>query len=182
MELLFLYGSAAVGKLTVGRELANLTGFRLFHNHLTVDAVLSVFDFGSEPFINLREQIWLSVFKEAALNNISLIFTFAPERTVRTSFIRDILNVIESSGGKVLFIELTCPIEELERRIENPSRAEFCKLRSLEVFRKIRQEGLHIYPKLPNSGLTIDTSKMIPQEAARQICEFFSLKVHKNSL
>jgi hypothetical protein len=175
MELLFIYGPAAVGKLTVSRELAKLTGFRLFHNHLTVDAVMAVFDFGSEPFIELREQIWLSVFKESARNNVSLIFTFAPERTVRTSFIQDTIDSVELSGGKVLFIELTCPLEELEQRMENPSRAEFCKLRSLEVFRKIRQEGLHIYPKLPNSGLTIDTSKISSREAAHQICEVFSL-------
>ncbi len=176
MELLFIYGPAAVGKLTIGRELAKLTGLRLFHNHLTVDAVMAVFDFGSEPFINLREQIWLSVFKQAAQHNISLIFTFSPEQTVRTSFIQDTLETVEPLGGKVLFVELTCPIEELERRMENPSRAEFRKLRSVEVFRKIRQAGTHKYPKLPNSGLTIDTSTMSPQEAAYRICEFFSLK------
>jgi hypothetical protein len=35
--------------------------------------------------------------------------------------------------------------------------------------------GKHIYPKLPDSGLTIDTSKMSSQEAARKISEFFSL-------
>ncbi|NJK53513.1 MAG: shikimate kinase [Leptolyngbyaceae cyanobacterium SU_3_3] len=175
MELLFIYGPAAAGKLTIGRELAKRTGFRLFHNHLTVDAVMAVFDFGSEPFIKLREQIWLSVFKEAAQNDVSLIFTFSPERTVRTSFIQDALDAVEPFGGKVRFIELICPIEELERRIENPSRAEFNKLRSLEGFRKIRQAGKHIYPKLPNSGLTIDTSKTSPQEAAHKILEFFSL-------
>ena len=110
---------------------------------------------------------------EAAEHDVSLIFTFSPEQTVRTSFIQDTLDAVEPLGGKVLFIELTCPIEELERRIENPSRAEFSKLRSVEVFRKIRQAGTHIYPKLPNSGLTIDTSRMSAQEAAHQIHEFF---------
>jgi hypothetical protein len=49
-------------------------------------------------------------------------------------------------------------------------------LRSLEVFRNIRQAGKHLYPKLPNSGLTIDTSQMSPQAAAHEICEFFGLK------
>lgn len=177
MELLFIYGPPAVGKLTIGRELAKLTGFRLFHNHLTVDAVMAVFDFGSEPFIKLREQIWLSVFQEAVHNDVSLIFTFAPEQTVRTSFIQDTIDAVEPSGGKVRFIELTCPVEELERRIENPSRAEFNKLRALELFRNIRQAGKHLYPKLPNSGLTIDTSQMNPQVAAHKICEFFGLKL-----
>lgn len=52
MELIFIYGPAVVGKLTIGRELAKLTGFRLFHNHLTVDAIMAVFDFGRESFIN----------------------------------------------------------------------------------------------------------------------------------
>ncbi|MBW4552199.1 MAG: hypothetical protein KME35_13990 [Aphanocapsa sp. GSE-SYN-MK-11-07L] len=92
-----------------------------------------------------------------------------------SSFIQDTLDAVEPFGGKVRFIELVCPIDELERRIENPSRAEFNKLRSLESFRKIRQSKKHIYPKLPNSGLIIDTSEMNPQEAARKISEFFSL-------
>ena len=48
------------------RELAHITGFRLFHNHLIVDALTAVFDFGTEPFIELREQVWLAVFREAA--------------------------------------------------------------------------------------------------------------------
>ena len=66
MDLVFMHGPVAAGKLTVARELSHLTGFRLFHNHLTVDAVAAVFDFGSEPFILLREQIWLAIFREAA--------------------------------------------------------------------------------------------------------------------
>ena len=32
MKLVFIYGQAGVGKLTVGRELADLTGIALFHN------------------------------------------------------------------------------------------------------------------------------------------------------
>ncbi len=87
MDLVFIHGPAASGKLTVARELSRLTGLRLFHNHLTVDAVTAVFDFGTEPFILLREQIWLSIFREAAQRNASLIFTFTPERSVRASFI-----------------------------------------------------------------------------------------------
>jgi tRNA uridine 5-carbamoylmethylation protein Kti12 len=49
MKLVFLHGAPAVGKLTVARELSALTGFRLFHNHLTVDLATSLFTFGSEP-------------------------------------------------------------------------------------------------------------------------------------
>jgi hypothetical protein len=176
MDLVFIHGPAAVGKLTVARELSWMTGFRLFHNHLTVDAVTAVFDFGSEPFVLLREQIWLSIFREAAQRAVSLIFTFAPERTVRPSFIQDTLDAIESMGGKVLFVKLTCPIEELERRIANTSRTEFGKLQSRELFRELNETGVFEYPELPDSGLSIDTSQTSPREAAVIICEFFSLE------
>ena len=33
MKLLFLFGNAAVGKMTVGQELMKITDLRLFHNH-----------------------------------------------------------------------------------------------------------------------------------------------------
>ena len=176
MDLIFLHGPAAVGKLTVARELANMTGLRLFHNHLTVDALTAVFDFGTEPFIVLREQIWNAIFREATKRNVSLIFTFAPERTVGTSFIQHTMDAVESTGGRVLFVALECPIEELERRVTSASRASFGKLRSLELFRELYQTGAFAYPKLPDSGLTIDTSQMSPREAAHKICAFFSLE------
>src|SRR5260370_40642093 len=88
MKLIFLYGLPGVGKLTVARELAKLTGFRIFHNHLAVDLVESVFEFGSLPFVELREKIWLDVFSRAVVANLNgLIFTFAPDHTVRDGFI-----------------------------------------------------------------------------------------------
>jgi hypothetical protein len=176
MDLIFLHGPAAVGKLTVASELAQMTGLRLFHNHLTVDALVAVFPFGSEPFVKLREQIWLGVFSEAAKHDISLIFTFAPERTVGPSFVQQTIDAVEYSGGRVLFVELTCPMEELERRLTGSSRTAFGKLNSIDLFRELNQTGAFDYTKLPDSGLSIDTSEMRPCEAASKICAFFSLK------
>lgn len=34
MKLLFLFGDADVGKMTVGQELCKITDLRLFHNHI----------------------------------------------------------------------------------------------------------------------------------------------------
>ncbi|MFD2498935.1 hypothetical protein ACFSTI_08890 [Rhizorhabdus histidinilytica] len=47
MQLVFLHGPVAAGKLTVARLVAERTGIALFHNHLVVDAVAAVFPFGS---------------------------------------------------------------------------------------------------------------------------------------
>jgi len=170
-KLIFLHGPPAVGKLTVARELATLTGFRLFHNHLTVDLVSSLFPFGSEPFIELREQIWLASFAEAARNNVSLIFTFNPERTVREHFIQDAIEVVESAGGQIIFVELTCSEPELERRLADPSRQEFGKLTSLAQYRSLKEAGAFQFPRLP-SGISFDTTNTAAGATARLIHEF----------
>jgi hypothetical protein len=76
VKLVFLHGPPGVGKLTVGRELAAITGYGLFHNHLVVNALLAVFEFGSPAFVELREEIWLAVFERAGDAGVpGLIFT-----------------------------------------------------------------------------------------------------------
>ena len=40
MMLVILFGPPAVGKMAVGIELERQTGFRLFHNHMSVDPVM----------------------------------------------------------------------------------------------------------------------------------------------
>ena len=171
MKLVFLHGPAAVGKLAVARVLARLTGYRLFHNHLTVDLVGSLFAFGSEPFVALREKIWLSAFHEAAKNNVSIIFTFNPERTVREQFIQDAVAIVESAGGKVVFVALTCHEDEIERRIVDPSRRQFGKLRSVEQYRNLKAAGAFRFPSLPE-GLSLDTTDRSAADTAKLISEY----------
>ena len=60
---------------TVATKLQHRTGFRLFHNHLTVNALRSVFDFGTVSFNDVIHRIRLDVFETAARNGIDLIFT-----------------------------------------------------------------------------------------------------------
>lgn len=177
MKLIFLYGLPGVGKLTIAREIAKLTGFRIFHNHLAVDLVESVFEFGSQPFVELREKVWLAVFSQAVAANLdSLIFTFAFDRTVRASFIENVRGVVESSGGEVLFVALGCSIEELERRIEHPSRQSFGKLNSVRRFRELKEAGAFVDPEIPEDRLVIDTTELSASDAAGLIVSKLGLK------
>ena len=147
MKLIFLCGLPGVGKLTVARELETLTGFRVFHNHLAVDLVESAFEFGSQPFIELREMIWLAMLSRAAEARMpGLIFTFAFDRTVSRAFIGNVLSAIESHGGAVLFVELQCAPDELERRVSDPSRQKFGKLISLSLFQELSAAGSFVTP------------------------------------
>jgi hypothetical protein len=174
MQLIFVHGPAAVGKLTVAQALSAQTGVALFHNHLVVDAVHAVFEFGSPSFVKLREAMWLSMFEEAARAGRSLIFTFAPEATVRPEFPAEAVAAVEAHGGRVRFVALTAPLAVQEARVEAASRARFGKVNSLAFLRELRASGSQDYPALP-AELTLDTSLASAEESARKIAEHCSL-------
>lgn len=170
MRLVFLYGLPATGKLTVAQELVALTGYKLFHNHLAVDLLLSVFEFGSPGFVELRERIWLGVFEEACRSGMpGMIFTFAPERTVRASFIPEVQRVVQANGGLVEFIELVCPLDELKARLDRPSRLQYQKLTSAALFEELHGHGVFDSSHMPQPKLRIDTSLHTPATAASMI-------------
>jgi hypothetical protein len=176
MKLIFIYGLPASGKLTVAQELVAITGYKLFHNHLVVDLLLSVFDFGSPEFVALREEIWLSIFEQACRSSLpGLIFTFAPEATVRPGFINKMLSTVEAAGGEVDFIELTCPLAELKRRMGSLSRLQYKKLTSVPLFEELHGEGSFEASYMPKPKLSIDTSVSIPARAALQIARALDL-------
>ena len=172
MLCVFIYGPAAAGKLTVATALQASSGLRLFHNHYAVDAALSLFDFASPGFVRLRERIWLSAFEEAAARGQSFIFTFHPEASVTPQFINTAAHLIESSGGRVLFVALTCSDEVIESRIDASSRRNFRKLTSVEQYRSLRDSGAFDFLSLPRPDLSLATDALSPEEAARQIREF----------
>lgn len=169
MRIVFIYGPVASGKLTIAREVAERTGMALFHNHLVVDAVGAVFPFGSEAFVRLREQLWLAVISEAAQAGRSLIFTFAPEPTVTPGFTERVCALVQSVGGEVMFVALTVPPEEQERRLVAPGRATFGKLRSPDLLRRLRADFTACEAGMPEPALAIDTGIVGPREAAEAI-------------
>ncbi|MBL8835053.1 MAG: shikimate kinase [Alphaproteobacteria bacterium] len=175
MHLVFLYGPVASGKLTVARELAALTGFALFHNHLVVDAVAAVFPFGSAPFVRLREQFWLATMREAALHGRSTIFTFAPEPTVAGDFPGRARRAVLEAGGVVAFVRLAVSAAAQELRLVDEGRAAFGKLRSLDLLRQLRPQLAACEAAMPEPALTIDTDRMEPPAAARAIAAALGL-------
>jgi hypothetical protein len=169
MKLIFIYGPVAAGKLTVARHLARITGFALFHNHLIVDAVGAVFPFGSDSFVKLRERFWLETFAEAATTGRSLIFTFAPEGTVAPDFPDRVQSLVQARGGDISFVELTVSQEEQGRRIADPNRKSHGKLTSPDLLRKLRPMFETASAAMPKPAISIDTSAVQPEDAARKI-------------
>jgi ATP-dependent 26S proteasome regulatory subunit len=85
MKLVFIYGAPGTGKFTVARELAQLTGYRLFHNHLTVDLAQTLFDFGTPEYLEYVRFLRRDAFERAAKQRVSLIFTFWYSRESQAS-------------------------------------------------------------------------------------------------
>lgn len=174
MQLIVLHGPAAAGKLATARALERRVGYPVFHNHLVVDTLTTVFPFGSDPFVRLREQFWLDVFAEAARSGRSLAFTFAPESTVRPGFPTRVRETVERHGGSVRFVKLAVSAQEQERRIENPDRGEFHKLNDLGTLRRTRDADLEA--EQPPADLEIDTESQDAEASAAMIAEHLGLE------
>ena len=171
--LVYIYGPPASGKLTVAGRLSELTGMPLFHNHLTVNAVLPVFAFGSPPFAEAIRKMRHAVFETAASAGISLIFTnnsawSGPDpRTRFEEAAARARRIMESHGGRAVFVRLTASQSALEERVANESRRAHDKLVDVVRLRELLAE-LDPSPLHPDD-LTIDTVSMSPEESARAI-------------
>lgn len=73
--LLVLFGPPAVGKMTIGRAVADSSTFRLFHNHMTIEPLMETFGYGSPPFNTLNREFRRRVLEEAADHGVDLIFS-----------------------------------------------------------------------------------------------------------
>jgi chloramphenicol 3-O-phosphotransferase len=172
--VVFLHGPPACGKFTIAREVCTLTGFSLFHNHLVVDLLLSLFPFGSPEFVRHRERIWLELIGDAVARGASLVFTFNPERTVEPGFSERLRDCVARKGGALRAVEIHCSEEAVEARMEAASRKEHGKLNSLAFYRELRRDGAFDYPAI-ESELFVDSTTASPQESARRIVAALSL-------
>ncbi len=166
-----------MGKHTIGSLLSPLVDMPLFHNHLVVDVVRTLFDFGTAPFVKLREELWLATFNAAAEAGQSFIFTFNPERTVDPELIDRLQAVVEKQGGQVHYVALTCSDETVLHRLDSPSRAQFGKLRDKAVYESFKAEGGFEFPPLPAPLIEVDTDAASPAEAARMIADAYAAGV-----
>ncbi|NQY13296.1 MAG: AAA family ATPase [Henriciella sp.] len=169
MQVIFIYGPPAAGKLTVAKIVAEATGFALFHNHLIVDAVASIFPFGSENFVRLREKFWIETMEAAASEDRSFIFTYLPENSVRPDFPSRVQDLVEAVGGKITFVHLTLSQDGQLDRIANADRAEFGKLRDIEILRANFDQFESAARDMPPADVVIDTEVTSAKNAAKLI-------------
>jgi len=179
MNLVFIYGSPAAGKLTVAQELAKRTGYRLFKNHTFVACIAEVFPFESKDLddvrSNLSRKLRIEIFEEAAREGVNLITTFGMSGSRYFGFFDELKHVIENKGGKVLFVQLTASKEELLRRVESDSR-KGNKIDSKEMLNDMLNKKPELFEKYPGvEHQTIDNTNLSPEEVVKEIRDYYEL-------
>lgn len=184
MDFVIIFGPPAAGKMTVGQELAKLTGLRLFHNHMTIDLVLSFFDFGQPPFHRLVSEFRRRIFEEVVSSDLpGLIFTFvwALDQESDRAFIEQSCDIFREKGARVYFVELDASLEERLRRNESKFRlSQKPPKRDVEKSREHLLEDDKKY-KLNSDGdffhqdnyLKINNTDVTAEKVARMIVDEF---------
>ena len=170
-SVVFIHGPASAGKYTIGSLVGEKLGIPLFHNHLTVDLVKTLFEFGTEGFKNLRAAVWRESFKAACDAKQSFVFTFHPENSVDPSLMDELASLVRNAGGVVQYVELTCSDDAIAQRIGGGSRKKFGKLTDAAIYRDLKEIGAFEFPPFPAPLVTIDTESLAAEIAAERIVE-----------
>lgn len=127
MTFVLLFGPQAVGKMTVGEELAALTGFRLFHNHMTIEPLYAIFGDARETW-RLSNAFRRAIFEAAAesLHLSGLIFTYvwAFDLADDWRYVKEVTRIFESKGWDTVWVELEASLETRMMRNRTPHRLE----------------------------------------------------------
>ncbi len=181
MKLLILFGSGAVGKMTVGQELTKITDLRLFHNHMAIEPVIEIFGGYHRRAVDRIRDV---IFEEfAASENYGLIFTYmwALDEQSDWDYIAHIRQIFAPYGTEVYFAELVAPqsIRLLRNASENrlqhkPSKRDV-ELSAVRL--KNEDSGYRLESKTGEfTGeryLRIDNSNLTAAKAAQKIKAYF---------
>ena len=182
MKLVFIIGSGAVGKMTVGQELMKLTGLRLFHNHMTIEPVIELFGTYNGKVVSELREVFFREF--AASDQKGMIFTYmwAFDHQSDWDYVEHVKEIFAPYGTEYYCVELIAPIEvrlarnASENRLANKRskqdiEASNERIRSEENYRLVSYEG-----EVPfDNYLRIDNTDISAEEAAKLIQKTFGL-------
>ncbi len=183
MKLLFMIGNAAVGKMTVGRELMKITGLRLFHNHMTIEPVLEIFgQFNPQAIARLRQVI----FEEfAKTDNYGMIFTYmwAFDQQSDWDYVEHVKNIFRPYGTEFYYVELVASRKaRLERNATENRLSQKASKRNVELSnqRLISDDAQYRLESLDGEipfdhYMKIDNTDLAPEVVAQMIKKQFDL-------
>ena len=178
--MILVYGPPAAGKLTVSTELAKLTGYKLFHNHVSIDCVRPVFEFGTPPFFRMVERIRMDMLAEAAREGVDVIHTFVYAHGPDDDYVARVIAAVEENGGTAELVMLTCRVDETLARVSNEERLSMRKIATPSTLAELH-EKYDLYTPYPGrESLVIDNTDLPPDECASLIIRHYDLSADED--
>lgn len=185
-KFVLIIGPQAVGKMTVGQELAKLTGYKLFYNHMTIEMVRLIFDYDKESYRKMNRLIRYEVFKEFAKSNEKgIIFTGCFDFGKDFETEKEETDRWMSLFDETYVVELEASLEERLRRNKTANRLEHkASKRDLEwsendLLKSIEKHRLNSNPgegeKIFKNYLKIVNTDLSAIDVAQMIKEKFNL-------
>ncbi len=125
MKFILIFGPPAVGKMAVGMELSKQTGFKLFHNHMTIELLVQIFDHGTDKFHKLNNEFRKRIFEEVATSDLpGLIFTYVWDFNLEKEkdYVEFISSFFHKNKWGVYYVELESSLEERLKRNKTKAR------------------------------------------------------------
>ena len=126
MNFFLITGPPAVGKMTVGQELAKRMEYKLFHNHDSIEFALKFFWFGSDEFGKINEGIRQLIFETVSQSKLlkGFIFTlvWAFDQQDDWDYVADLKSRFLEKDWNFFIVELFAPIEIRLKRNLTPHR------------------------------------------------------------
>lgn len=142
MQLIIIYGPPASGKLTIAHKVAEETGYKLFHNHLTVDLLKNILKFGTKAFFEVNQKIKLDILEAAAKQGVDgIIYTFVYDKTTDNPFIDRLKEIAARHNISIKFLQVYCEKEALLKRVTAESRKQYKKIQSVEGLSRYLESG-----------------------------------------
>ena len=187
-HLIIITGPHAVGKMTVGQELAKITGLRLFHNHMSIELSLKLFDFGTPAYRALNETIRKTVFEQFAMGDLpGLIFTYMMDFDLQSEFdyLQGVIDLFRENGADCHVVELCADFDV--RLARNKSENRLAQKESKRDVARSEAEMRHTSARhrlnsregeiLPfESYIKIDNTNLAPDEVAKTIKAYFGIE------
>ena len=105
MKLAILIRPHAVGKMTVGQHLSELSGYKLFHNHLSIELVAPFFSFSTPEgrgLVNDIRQLIFEAFAKSDAAGYIRTFVWAFELSGDRDYIESGTKLFEDQGARSL--------------------------------------------------------------------------------
>lgn len=183
-----IIGPHAVGKMTVGQELAKITGLRLFHNHMSIELARKLFAPSEvEEFKALNGTIRQKVFELFATRNLpGLIFTYmcAFDFQSDLDYLKGLVELFKSNGAKCCVVELCADFDvrlvrnKSENRLLHKESKRDLDWSEAEMRSTSEKFQLNSYDgeELPfENYMKLDNTNIAPDEVAKMIKTHFAI-------